>query len=67
MANLVAKHLRMVRTFEQKNLTEQGKFVNTDGVYMVFDGFCGVYKKKKKIEMRSQKSNYALVKELMMN
>ena len=37
----------MVRTFEQKNLIEEGKFINTDGVYMVFEGFCGFYEQKK--------------------
>ena len=36
-------HLTMVRTFEQKSLIEEGKFVNEEGVYMVFDGFCGIY------------------------
>jgi hypothetical protein len=33
----------MTRTFEQRVLIEEDKFVNKDGVYMVFDGQCGIY------------------------
>ena len=56
VANLVAKHMRMVRTFEQKNLTEEGKFINTEGIYILFEGFCGVYKKKECDPMKKQKT-----------
>ena len=41
-------HLTMIRTFEQRSLIEEGQFVNRDGIYMVFDGFCGIYQQKKK-------------------
>lgn len=36
----------MVRTFEQRNLIEEGKFTNTEGVFLVFEGFCGIYMNK---------------------
>ena len=39
--------MTMVRTFEQKNLIEEDQFINKDGVYMVFEGFCGIYMNKK--------------------
>ena len=45
--SICKNHLTMVRTFEQKNLIEEGQFINTDGVYMVFEGFCGFYEQKK--------------------
>ena len=38
----------MVRTFEQKDLLTEGQFTNTTGVYLVFEGFCGIYMSKKK-------------------
>lgn len=38
----------MVRTFEQRSLIEEGQFINRDGIYMVFEGFCGIYQQKKK-------------------
>lgn len=46
--NIAWKHLTMVRTFEQRNLIEEGKFINKQGIYMVFEDFCGIYQNKKK-------------------
>lgn len=40
---IVKDHLIMTRTFEQRILVEEDKFINRDGVYMVFDGECGIY------------------------
>ena len=48
VSKIAKDHMTMVRTFEQKSLIEEGKFVNKEGVYMVFDGFCGIYQQKKK-------------------
>ena len=44
---LAQDHVSMVRTFEQKNLIEEGEFINKEGIYVVFEGFCGIYQKKK--------------------
>ena len=37
-------------------MTEEGKFINTEGVYILFEGFCGVYKKKDSDPMKKQKT-----------
>jgi len=40
---IAREHLTMVRTFEQRSLIEEGEFINREGIYMVFEGFCGIY------------------------
>ena len=37
--------MKIVRTFEVKRLCEEGEIVNKDSVYVVFEGYLGVYKK----------------------
>ena len=48
LEKICKNHLSMVRTFEQRSLIEEGKFVNKTGIYMVFEDFCGFYQNKKK-------------------
>ena len=43
----------MVRTFEQRDLITEGQFTNTDGIYLVFEGFCGIYMKKQKAKPKT--------------
>lgn len=47
VSKIAKDHLTMVRTFEQRSLIEEGEFINKDGIYMVFDGFCGIYQQKR--------------------
>ena len=37
-------HIKIFRSFEQKELVREGEFINKDEVYMAFDGECGIYK-----------------------
>ena len=43
VSKIAKDHLTMIRTFEQRSLIEEGQFINREGIYMVFDGFCGIY------------------------
>jgi len=53
LTKIAKDHLSMVRTFEQRNLIEEGKFTNKDGVFIVFEGFCGIYMCKRKPKQKT--------------
>jgi len=46
--SIVKSHLTFMRTFEVKNLIGEDRFLNEDYIYMVFEGFCGIYKTARK-------------------
>lgn len=41
-------------------MIEEGKFTNKDGVYLVFEGFCGIFMKKKKEKPKIDKFGRAI-------
>jgi len=49
LEKIVAGHLHYYRPFEMKPIVKEGEFINKDGIYMLFEGYCGIYRKSSRI------------------
>ena len=49
LEKIVAGHLHYYRPFEMKPIVKEGEFINKDGIYMLFEGYCGIYRKSARV------------------
>ena len=49
LEKLIAGHLHYYRPFEMKAIVKEGEFINKQGIYLLFEGQCGIYRKSPRL------------------